>query len=286
MPNTYFEVGGGGQSGNTKLKPAITTNYDAYLSFYNNEIGLFTVGGFYKKIDNFFYKTKFYYQNIGFYNVSFPDSATWNALGVAAPSKSASIESFLNNPDPAYIKGIELDWQTNFWYLPEPFNSLVLNVNYTRTWSDMDYQQIRNQEIIVVDSITHRRTSYYVTTDTVRNARLLFQGNHNLNVALGIDYKGFSGRISFNLQGDVITEVGTRPETDKFTGTIYRWDFTVKQQLPLEGLSIQLSGVNIFHNAVKTYQKFRREVGGAIGNYEGSIAYSPSIFQASLRYSF
>ena len=105
-------------------------------------------------------------------------------------------------------------------------------------------------------------------------------------MAMGVDYKGFSGRLSFNFQGDVITKVGTRPELDEFTGNIYRWDFTIKQQLPFQGLSIQLSGLNIFHNAVKTYQRFRRVVGGEISDYTGSIKYSPRVFQLILRYSY
>jgi TonB-dependent receptor len=288
MPSIYIEPGGAGQAGNTELIPAISTNYDLYLSFYTNEIGLFTVGGFYKKINDVFFQTNIFYQNLSHYNVSFPDSATWAALGVqpnAMPTASQQITTFLNNPEPAYVRGIELDWQTNFWYLPKPFNSLVFNINYTRAWSDMDYQQVRNQTITVQDPITHRPKNTYVTTDTVRNARLLYQGDHALNIALGIDYKGFSGRISFNLQGNVITSVGARPEEDQFTGDTYRWDFMLKQDLPLEGLSIQLNGINIFNNAVYTYRNFRRAVDGPVQLNEASIAYSPRIFQFNIRYS-
>ena len=125
----------------------------------------------------------------------------------------------------------------------------------------------------------------YITTDTIRTARLINQGNHIINIGLGIDYKGFSARIAFNMQGNVITVVGTRPETDQFTGNIYRWDFTIKQELPLEGLSVQLSGVNIFHNPTKTYQNFRRVDGGAIFDNELSTIYSPRIFSLNLRYT-
>jgi hypothetical protein len=116
---------------------------------------------------------------------------------------------------------------------------------------------------------------------------LLHQGDHNLNIALGVDYKGFSGRISFNLQGDVITNVGGRPEEDGFTGNIYRCDFTLQQKLPfLEGLSVSFNGVNILNTPVYTYRKFRREVDGEILKNESSIAYSPRIFQFCIRYSF
>ena len=289
LPNTFFNPHIQRIAGNTKLKPAIATNLDAYLSFYNNEIGLFTVGGFYKEMKDVFFQSDIYYRNLSYYNVSFPDSAFWQSQvsssspnGIEPPAGSDKITTWLNNPHPAYIKGLEFEWQTNFWYLPQPLNSLVLNINYTRVWSKMDYQQLKNQP--VRDPITGRITDY-VTTDTVRTARLLNQGDDILNIALGVDYKGFSGRISFNLQGNVITVVGSRPEDDQFTGNIYKWDFTIKQELPIEGLSVSLSGINIFHNPVENYRKFRRVLDGPVSDYLSQTRYTPRIYSLNLRYA-
>jgi len=154
----------------------------------------------------------------------------------------------------------------------------------------MDYQQLRNiaEYETVIDPITHRPMEIltgYTTIDTIRTARLLNQGNDIVNTALGFDYKGFSGRISFNLQGNVITVVGQRPEEDEFTGNIYRWDFTLKQRLPIKGLSIQLSGINIFHNVTETYRKFRRETDGQAFDNLSGYRYSPSYFELNLRYT-
>ncbi|MBN2423451.1 MAG: TonB-dependent receptor [Calditrichaceae bacterium] len=283
MPNIYFEPGSSGQAGNTKLKPATSTNYDAYLSFYNNEIGLFTVGGFYKKIDNIFFSTSIYYQNIGLYDVSFPSQDVWDALNLQHPDRSTSISSYINNPNPAYVKGLEFEWQTNFWYLPKPFNTMVLNVNYTRAWSEMDYRQIRNYSVTTPG---RPPVTEYFTTDTLRTARLIHQGDHVINVAYGIDYKGFSGRLSFNMMGDVITSVGNRPEQDQFTGNIYKWDLTMKQNLPIKGVSIQFNAVNLFHNKILTYQKFRRLDSETINDNKQSVSYSPRVFELSLRYSY
>jgi TonB-dependent receptor len=289
LPNVYFSPGLTNRAGNPYLKPAVSTNYDLYMSFYNNEIGLFTVGGFYKEIDNVFFQTTIFYQNLSYYGVSFPDSAFWVSQGITPPARSDKIDTYINNPSPAIIKGLEFDWQTNFWYLPEPLNALVLNINYTRVWSEMDYKQLINQveREEYIDPITGRRKfrEKYITTDTIRTARLINQGDDILNIALGIDYKGFSARLSFNMQGNVITSVGQRPEEDTFTGNIYKWDFTIKQQLPVEGLSISLSGINIFHNPVKNYRKFRRTVDGPIIDNEASTLYSPRVFELNLRYT-
>jgi TonB-dependent receptor len=297
LPNTLFSPGLTSVAGNPKLKPTISNNLDAYLSFYNNEIGLFTIGGFYKKMDNIFFQTNIAFQNISYYNITFPDSAFWRSQvstaspeGIKPPTVTDVIQTWINNPHPAYIKGLELEWQTHFWYLPQPLNSLVLNANYTRVWSEMDYQQLRNIPIYetVINPITHRpeeKLTRYNTIDTVRTARLLNQGDDIINIAMGIDYKDFSGRISLNLQGNVITTVGGRPEDDQFTGNIYRWDFTLKQNLPIEGLSIQLSGINIFHNVTETYRKFRREEDGRIFDNLLGMQYSPRVFELNLRYT-
>ena len=45
---------------NYQLVPSRSKNYDAYLSFYDNTIGLFTVGAFLKQIDNLIYSWSFY----------------------------------------------------------------------------------------------------------------------------------------------------------------------------------------------------------------------------------
>ena len=291
MPSVYFVQGANGQAGNPALKPTIATNYDAMASFYTDEIGLFTVAGFFKRIENVFFQAPIIYKDLSHYGVWFPDSTTWAALGIlpnGMPNQSSQITVWLNNPNPAFVRGFELEWQTHFWYLPKPFNTMVLSVNYTHTWSDMDYKQVKNLDSTYIDRSGPRPKviTVYYTQDTIRNARLLFQSDDVLNVIFGVDYKGFTARLSFNLQANVITNVASRPEEDQFTGNIYRWDITLQQQLPLEGLKIVFDGVNIFHNPVYTYQDFSRFAGGPILRNQQSTAYSPSFFNLSLRYSF
>jgi hypothetical protein len=147
----------------------------------------------------------------------------------------------------------------------------------------MDYQQVLNIDSTYQEG---RFTKHkYLTRDTVRNARLLNQSDHILNVALGVDYKGFSGRISFNLQSNVITTVGATPEQDQFTGSIYRWDLTLKQALPVEGLSLSFDVQNLSHSPITTYQRFTRTGGGQVSDNVASTQYDPSFYQLSLRYT-
>lgn len=112
------------------------------------------------------------------------------------------------------------------------------------------------------------------------------QADDVVNIALGVDYKGFSSRLSFNMRGNVLNYVGTRPEETSYTGNIYRWDFTIKQDLPLKGLSLSLNGLNIFHNGIESFRKFRLTKDAPITENLESVLYGPSIYQLNLRYNF
>jgi hypothetical protein len=138
----------------------------------------------------------------------------------------------------------------------------------------------------IIDSVTHRPKDILSTSDTTYDGRLIQQANDVVNVALGVDYKGFSGRISFSMTGNVINSIGTRPEEASFTGNIYRWDFTLKQDLPIDGLSITLNGINIFHNGINTYRNYRTRPDAPITQNLTQVLYSPTVFEMNLRYSF
>lgn len=284
LPNIYFEPGGGASAGNPNLKPTVTTNYDLALYLYSNKLGLLTFTGFYKKLQNVFFQTQFYYQNIKAWNVWFPDSSLWRKLNVQAPNRSQLVTSYVNNPYPGYLRGFEIEWQTNFWYLPKPLNSLVLNINYTRTWSKMDYQVIENIDSVAGTGIRQRH--FYLTKSRIYTGRLLHQADHILNIAIGVDYKGFSGRISYNLKDAVTSYVGVRPEEDQLTGVIYKWDMTLQQKLPIDGLSIIFNGINLFRKPVKTYRDFRRPNTTQIISNLVSTTYSPSYYELAIRYGF
>lgn len=283
IPNIFRESSNAGEAGNPYLRPSVSQNYDANISFYTNRLGLLTIGGFYKKIDDVFFDISRLYRALP-EDVAFPEPEIFERLEMTVPSQGAAISTWMNNPNPAYVHGYEIDFQTNFWYLPSPLNAVVLNVNYTRAFSEMDYQQIRiTEERRIIDG---RPTTVTMEEDTVRTARLLHQGDHIINVALGIDYKGFSGRLSYRLQGDVITSVGSRPEEDEFAENIYGWDFTLRQRLPFEGLTMFLSGVNITHAPEKNYRYFRQSVEEEPSSQLRTTTYNSRRFELGVRYSF
>lgn len=289
IPKVAFYVGNF-EMGNPFLKPSTAQNFDIAGSFHDNTIGLFTVDLFYKVIKNQMYNTSIYYVNRSQYtnDAYIPDSLFLSQhFGFTVPN-SQQVAVNLNNPNLGYIRGIEIDWQTNFWYLPGPLSALVLDANYTKSGSNTIYHTLTPTITTVLDTVNGRPrpTNVYTTADSSWTGRLVQQANDVVNVALGIDYKGFSGRISFSMTGNLLNSVGSRPELNSFTGNIYRWDFSVKQELPIDGLSVALSGVNIFHNGINTYQEYRTSPGAPVTKNLVSVLYSPTTFQLNLRYTF
>jgi TonB-dependent receptor len=268
-----------GQSGNPYLNPTTSENFDAYFSFYTNRIGLFTIGGFYKHMEDVILQQDVQQRYLR-------EDAWWPTEDSGLPrllQGTAPVRVWLNNPHPARIAGLEFDWQTVFWYLPAPFNSMVMNVNYTKITSEMDYQYIDNR-LGPLDPMTGRRD--VIAVDTFYTARLLHQGDDIINIALGADVRGFSGRLSFRLQGDVISNVGVRREEDAFSANVYGWDFTIRQNLPVEGLQMFVNGLNITHAPVNQFRRFPQNHGEPIVDNLNRRTYNPRRFDLGFRYTF
>jgi TonB-dependent receptor len=288
IPKVEFEDGGI-NIGNPLLKPATAQNFDILGTIHDNTLGLLSAGFFYKEIKNLTYSAGVYFKDLNRYSgVWLPDSAFFqDRFGWPIP-KTANVNLSLNNPHLGFIRGIEIDWQTNFWYLPRPFSALVLNVNYTKSWSNTDYTIIQN--VVTTTYVNGRAVKTTRAEDTTFTGRLVQQANDVVNAAIGIDYKGFSGRLSFRMTGDVMTSIGSgtdsRPETAQYTGNIYGWDFSLKQNLPIEGFSIALNGTNIFHNGIEYYRKYRLQPDAPITENLVQVLYSPTTFELNLRYSF
>ncbi len=290
IPKLAVYPGADYEAGNPYLLPATVQNGDVVSTIHDNSIGLFTIDGFYKVIKNQMYGTQVYYGNLSKYtnNPFIPDSAFLMDRFSYQTRPQDIVYTSLNNPNPGFVRGVEIDWQTNFWYLPKPFNSVVLDVNYTKSGSNTLYRIIENNPVLIPVVVNGRKVNQttYITVDTTYEGRLINQADDVVNAALGVDYKGFSGRISFSMTGNIINNVGIRPEESSFTGNIYRWDFTLKQNLPIDGLSIALNGVNIFHNGINTYRNYRVNPDAPITQNLVSVLYSPTTFELNLRYSF
>lgn len=211
---------------NSLLKPAKSTNYDLAVSIYDNYVGLFTVSGFTKTIDDLIISVSYKL------HPEIPQLPGLNVPESWYQTDRPTVYTNINNPYEAKYKGFEIDWQTNFWYLPSFLKGLVLNINYTYIKSETTYQ---GYYLAKGDSLIRVRPPVYNTiliTDSVRVGRMPDQPKHIANITIGYDYKNFSARLSFLYQTDISAYVhATNPLFDTFSGEYARWDLSLKQKV-------------------------------------------------------
>jgi len=214
---------------NYRINPARSENFDIVLSLHSNEIGLLTVDGFKKRIEDLIFFSRTYRSDLSAYPELPPSGGTL-----------FEFNTYINNPMPIDLWGIEAEWQTNFWYLPKPFDGLVLTVNYTHIFSDASYP--RSEVITIYDD---EGTMTQTVNDTFYTTRLLNQPNDILNVSFGYDYMGFSARLSMLYQDNIFKRPDFWMQNRVNSAATTRWDLALKQELPWFGMQVYLSLNNI-----------------------------------------
>jgi TonB-dependent receptor len=219
---------------NTSLVPSTSKNTDLFFSFYNNQIGLLTIGGFHKNIRDFIFETTIWIIDESYLNPEWPESVR--------PGGRAY--GFINNPNIATLYGFELEWQSNFWFLPGALRGLVLSTNYTYTYSSLVYPRV--EAVWGYVQIGPIRVPRIVDTkDGSYEARLLDQPTHIFNLTLGFDYKGFGIRSSVQFRSDVFAGIHWYPEMRSNTEPLTLYDMKIRQKLPLKGLQLFFDVNNI-----------------------------------------
>jgi len=199
---------------NYSLQPAKSQNYDLTLSAYDNTIGLLTIGGYLKQIDHLIFLSQ---------GVYITDPTQYP--GLPSSTKGYTLTTSVNNPFRVNIWGIEFDWQTHFWYLPGPLSGLVMNINYTHTFSKATYPY-------VITGNTGYPLYKPVYTDTTYSDRLINQPNDIVNLSLGFDYGKFSALFSMIYQANVFFNTNFFQQNRSFKDNYLRLDFSAKQSLP------------------------------------------------------
>ena len=193
------------ERGNPDLKHTVANNFDAYASLFTNRFGLLTVGGFYKSLEN-----------IDYLRVTRLQGGDFNGFELTQP---------VNADGETTVYGVEVDLQTNFRWLPAPFDGLLLNANYTYIFSETFFPFFeigpRSSEPPFAPTII----------DTVRAGRMPGQSDGLVNISIGYEKGGFSGRVSMLYQGLSLERVGTRTELDGFLGDYVRWDAAINQRI-------------------------------------------------------
>lgn len=230
-------------AGNPSLKETNISNYNLTASAYSNVIGLFSVSGYYKDLRDIFYK-KFTtaYTPADYVSVGLP-------AGKSEPVKWTTYE----NGDRAQVRGIEVEWQTQFAMypgMPDILKGFVFNANYSRIWSTTYFPFY---SFTAVNLGTPRAPNIVKTlTLSSREAPMPGQSDKIINASLGYDIGALSTRVSFAYQGSSISTVGQVAEEDIWNKEFTRWDATVKYKFT-DWMNVNVNLVNITNQPDQAY---------------------------------
>jgi len=204
--------------GNPNLKASVSTNYDLYATAFSSDFGLLSVGVFYKDIQDAFYPFV-----AGLNNDSLVAAYGFPAKGFGG----AELTTYRSSPS-SFVKGFEFDLQSNMNFLPKPFDNLVLNLNYSRLFSETTvnsfYEQSRLAGVFpffytIVEIFPFQRT-----------VELIGQAAHIFNASVGYDLNTTSLRVSTAYQGTKLSGYSSSSDKDRYNAGFWRMDAAVKQK--------------------------------------------------------
>lgn len=244
---------------NPFLSEATAWNYDVGASYRSTYLGLFTIDGFYKDISNLVYSVSYMpFVSLGSMHLILDAPSTvLNRLPAldyfdtsyvkATSNMNTTVSIPINETSDAYLRGLELSWQTRFWYLPGLLSGVVLDLNYTIMSSSEWYPWFG-----FYTGGTFARpvdTLRYQTTE----GPLLNQPKAIYNAVVGWDYEGFSARFSAQLQGSVLEYVDTKFNLqNSYYGDVFLLDMALKQRIN-QYLSIYANATNLTNHSDQYY---------------------------------
>ena len=190
--------------GNPDLKPAFATNYDFSIEHYLSNLGILSIGTFYKNIKNFQYNSV-----VTLTGNEFPDATAYKDY----------LYYKTYNGDLAKVFGVEVNAQTNLTFLPGILKGISLYANYTYTRSKADAQDRKD-------------------------LRLPGQADHTANGSVSYTLKGFTLQGNLNYNGAYTSTLGTDDATDVIRAARYQLDvnasFRITKGLTIyaEGLNL------------------------------------------------
>ncbi|MBD3287421.1 TonB-dependent receptor [candidate division KSB1 bacterium] len=217
---------------NFRLKPELSKNWDIQMSIHSNKIGLFSIGAFHKNITDMIFWTG---QTVVL------DTAFFDLPTIMHRQRAAYAT---NNQNKVINYGYEVEWQSNFWYLPGLLRGLVMNVNYTRNKSEAEYLRTRIDVKAEFDENWNLIT-YLVPNDTTYTSPMISQPDHLFNLTLGYDYKGFSIRWAMRYKSHIFKSTNWYEKLRGYSSDFYRYDLQIRQKLPIEGMEFFLNINNL-----------------------------------------
>ncbi|MCD6598091.1 MAG: TonB-dependent receptor, partial [Bacteroidales bacterium] len=231
------------ESGNPQLKPELWTNYDINVALHSSKVGLVSINGFYKRVEDKIWNRK------------------WTRLTEDEPIPpftdldEVDVTGWYNHEHEVTVMGFEAEWQTNFWYLPKPFSYFTLSLNYSYINNKTKYPW-EEVNMVSVDTTDAGRVIYNkIRVDSAFAGPMINQPSHLANASLGFSYKGFDSWISFQYISDIPISLSGAVEKHVYKIAFVRWDFQSRLTLPVKGLELMFSISNINNIQEEQYMK-------------------------------
>ena len=207
-PN-YFELRAGQDidaidrelsGGNPFLDPEESIGFDASLEWYFDEASIFSVGAFYRSIDNVIYE-----------GASIVDGSQFSDF--FNPGEQVVASTFLNGED-GELSGLEVNFLGQATFLPGPFDGFGVSAN--ATFLDSEF--------------------FAPTANGGQGETLAIPGTSELIYNASIFYEkfGLSARLAYQYRDEWLTTTEAGPGEPLFWGEAERVDAKVQYELPYE----------------------------------------------------
>jgi TonB-dependent receptor len=236
------------QSQSPDLEVEQWKNFDAQFTFHDRKLGLLSISGFYKKVNNQIWNRSFTRIQGDPLIDPFPDASQVN---VSRPE---------NHPNEITLKGFEVDLQASFGYLSNFLKYFTVSANYTFTESKTFFPISSIEDIVVEDPNGGRPTVETVRIDSLISGPMPLQPKHIINTSLGFNRKGLNVWLSFQFNGGILES--THPqftELDILKDEFYRWDLQISQKLFGKFKGFQIIGNFANLNDIIETKSFRGE---------------------------
>lgn len=236
-PNTINHNGWTGSSGNPFLMPMESIQFDASVEWYFDDVGSLTGSLFYKDLENFFIN--------GAYDRSFtnPVSGATQVARISGPQNGGEGE----------MKGFEIAYQQFYDMLPEPWDGLGVQANYT-------YIQAEGVPNSNLDPTAELGEGAGEVSEGAGELPLQGQSDHTYNLVLMYQKYGFDARLAYNWRSeylltsrDVITGLPIYNDDAGFLDASVAYDIN-------DQITVGFQGVNLANTQTVTYQQVDDEL--------------------------
>lgn len=196
--------------GNPALQPLESSNLDASFEHYFPSLGLLSAAYFHKDISHFTYQ---------------------KTIPGGDPATGFNLVTFVNG-NRGRISGVEFAWQQQLRFLPAPFDSLGLNLNYTRSSSEATYPSRPGEKLDFIGQ-----------SEDIGNASLSFE-RHGLFL-----------RASANFRSPRLREdepLGADAATDRWVDDTVQFDVNASYRLNRHW-EVYAEGLNLTNEPFRVY---------------------------------